>query len=78
MGSVLSGPGVEHAWFINKKSFQVSMMELHDLDCLVMKDCKEIQVAGDASLSHCMDDRLRCGAVGCNCDCILASMVGSW
>ncbi len=24
------------------------MMELHDLACLVMKDCKEIQVAGDA------------------------------
>ena len=45
---VLSGPKVEHAWFCNSKSFQVSMMELHDLDCLVMKDCKEIQVAGDA------------------------------
>ena len=45
---VLSGPKVEHAWFCNSKSFQVSMMELHDLDCLVMKECKEIQVAGDA------------------------------
>ncbi len=29
---VLSAPRVEHAWFINNKSFQVSMMELHDLD----------------------------------------------
>ncbi|CAL5226012.1 g8818 [Coccomyxa viridis] len=45
---VLSGPRVEHAWFMNNKSFKVSMMELHDLDCLIMKDCKEIQVAGDA------------------------------
>ncbi len=45
---VLSGPRVEQAWFINNKSFQVSMIELHDLDMLMLKDCKQIQVAGDA------------------------------
>ena len=45
---VLSAPRMEHTWLINNKSFQVSMMELHDLDFLMLKDCKEIQVAGDA------------------------------
>ena len=45
---VLSAPKVEQAWFGNNKSFQVSMMELHDLDFLFLKQCKEIQVAGAA------------------------------
>ena len=45
---VLSAPRVEGAWFSNSKSFQVSMIELQDLDFLLLKDCKDIQVAGAA------------------------------
>ncbi|KAL2052819.1 hypothetical protein ABVK25_007060 [Lepraria finkii] len=45
---ILSAPRVEQVWFINNNSFQVSMIELHDLDLLMLKDCKQIQVAGDA------------------------------
>ena len=45
---ILSDPRVEGAWFINNKSFQVSMEELNDLDCLMLDDCKEIRVAGAA------------------------------
>ena len=45
---ILSAPRVEQVWFINNNSFQVSMIELHDLDLLMLKDCKKIQIAGGA------------------------------
>ena len=45
---VLSAPRVEQAWFINTKSLQITLLEVHDLDCLYLKKCKQVRVAGNA------------------------------
>ena len=45
---VLSTPRVEQAWFVNTKVLQITMREVDDLDCLYLKDCKQVRVAGPA------------------------------